>query len=1704
MINARTPSLLLLIAAFAITPHLHAEETPGADTPQESVSYHTQIKPIFQAHCQGCHQPAKPLGDYIMTDFHSLLKGGESESAAVVAGDAKASYLLDQITPVDGVAAMPKEKAPLSPEQIDLVKSWIEQGAIDDTPASAIAVYDAAHPPVYSRPPVTTAIDYSPDGKLLAAAGHHEVLIHHADGSGIVARLIGVSDRIESVKFSPDGTKLAVTGGAPARMGEVQVWDVATKKLLTSVQVTYDTVYGASWSPDGTKIAFGCADNTLRVIEAATGKEVLFQGSHGDWVLDTTFSIDGAHVVSVGRDQTAKLIEFETQRFVDNITSITPGALKGGLAAVETHPARNEILIGGADGVPRTYRMERLTKRVIGDDANLVRELPATSGRIFDVAYSPDASQLAVVSSDNGTGYLTVYQYGVDGGLPDEIKKILEERVASRKPEQKKMIEDLRVEGVKLISKKQIPGRGCYAIAYHPEGKKIAVASTDGNLRIFDAGSVEQTQELAIYPTTGEQTQLAVGSSDWKFGNLNPATDEKSEVTAEIASIAITPAEIQFNDPLDYAQLVVMATLKSGDQIDVTRSVKFTVDQKFASIDPLGLLEPRSNGQTAVKVSIQGLEASLPVTISQQDAGLNVDYVHDVMPVLSKLGCNQGTCHGSAQGKAGFKLSLRGYDPIFDVRALTDDHASRRMNTAAPDESLMLLKAIGGVPHVGGQLITADHKYYQLLRNWIAGGAALDLKTPRVVSIDVFPKNPTIQSINSKQQVRVVATYADGAQRDVTYESFIESGNTEVATINSSGLLTSIRRGEAPILARHEGAYAATTLTVMGDRDEFVWQDPPTFNQIDELVANKWQRMKIQPSQLTSDAEFMRRVTLDLTGLPPTAEAVEAFIADQRPTQEKRDRYIDYLVGSEDYIAHFTNKWANLLQVNGKFLGREGANLFREWIQKQIAENRPYDEFVREILTATGSNKANPPASYFKILRDPENTMENTTHLFLGVRFNCNKCHDHPFEKWTQDQYYETAAFFAQVGLKADPESKGKNIGGTAVESGKPLYEMVVDQKQGDVIHQRTNEIAPPTFPYESTFETTEDATRREQLAAWMVAPDNRYFARSYVNRLWGYLFGIGIIEPIDDIRAGNPPTNPELLDYLTEEFINSDFDVQHIVRIICKSRTYQLSIATNKWNEDDTINFSHAQARRLPAETLFDAIHQVTGSQSHIPGVPAGTRAAALSDSQIKLEDGFLSNFGRPNRESACECERSNEVQLGPIMAMVSGKTVADAIADPNNAIPKLVNSIPGNQELIDALYLKILNRPATVKEIEVALPIFETVAESHEELEQKLEEKEAWWKSIREKKEQERLAEIQEAEKTLTDYKIELAPKRELAEQERQKKIAQAEENLAKHSESIEQPLQEWIAKQQSEASVEWQVLRPTSLVASNKADLTLQEDGSIIASVKPGLGSYELITQTDLSKVTAIRLEALTDPSLPGNGPGLGGGNFVLTEFEVFKSDLSEEKPVPHQLMLQNAQADFSQGSYDVKTAIDGQVKPNANGWAVSPQQGKTHWATFEIKNPTPVSGASEFKFILKQNYQDKNHWLGRFRISVTTAEPKIPLGLPHEVQALVKLSAEERTPEQTATLVEFYQRFDDKYIALKQAVAEAKKPLPPDAQLQNLEASLAAAKEPVKDALSVVQLRADFEMSKKLTENQRLTAAQDLTWALINSPSFLFNR
>ncbi|MEM7601599.1 MAG: DUF1549 and DUF1553 domain-containing protein, partial [Verrucomicrobiota bacterium] len=955
----------------------------------------------------------------------------------------------------------------------------------------------------------------------------------------------------------------------------------------------------------------------------------------------------------------------------------------------------------------------------------------------------------------------------------------------------------------------------------------------------------------------------------------------------------------------------------------------------------------------------------------------------------------------------------------------------------------------------------------------------------------------------------------DGETRDVTLEAFIDSGNTEVAEHDDFGLLKTIRRGEAPILARYEGAYAATTLTVMGDREGFTWENPDTWSEIDQLVAAKWERMKLRPSQLSTDAEFIRRVYLDLTGLPPTSNRVRSFLADKSPTRQKRDALVDELIGSSEFVDHWTNKWSDMLQVNSKYLGSDGARMFRDWIHSELESNTPYNQFVYKILTASGSNKENPAASYYKILRDPDMIMENTTHLFLATRFNCNKCHDHPFERWTQDQYYETAAYFAQIDLKRDVKNAPKqNIGGSAVEGAKPLYEVIEDKTEGDIKHDRTGVLQPPAFPYEATieqaaFSNPEAPTRREKLAGWITSEDNQYFASSYANRIWGYLLGTGIIEPLDDIRAGNPPTNPQLLNHLTKQFIESGFDVRKLMAGICKSRTYQLSIETNEWNESDEVNFSHAKARRLPAETLYDAVYAVTGAIPDIPGAGKGVRASQLPDAKLDLKSGFLANLGRPARESACECERSDELQMSAVMAFLSGPAIADAIGSEESELAKLVKSEPDDRKLIREVYYRVLARSPSEVEITAALDIMAEISSDHASLLSRASNAEADWVMKRSELEIKRLQGIAKAEAAVNHYRPDYTKKKNESEAAQKKRIIAAEKAVKARQAELPKLVETFASGiKAGQLWTKWSVLEVEKVTASNKSEVEILPDGSLRyeGPFKKGNLDYLVTGKTTSQNITGIMIEAVPDDRSPGYGPGLNpSGNFVITEVQTRWNTLADPtKNLP--LKLVEAKASHNQKGFSVGNVFDGDLSRANKGWALGGANHQVpHRALLKFENPVPgdAEGANLVVGVLCR-YSTGDYPISRFRIWYTTDIDPLNFGLPAKVVPAVAKASPNRSEEEQKALTTYVAENDAELRKRQGVHFKELRPLPSDPKMDSLNAALSTAQIEVKEPAALIQIRQDTHYSIQQAANRRLTAAQDLVWALVNSPSFLFNR
>jgi WD40 repeat protein len=1717
------------VALFDSQLKAQDEADPNGQLPaSQTISFAKQIRPVLQAKCFGCHQPSHAGGGLDLTHYDHFLVPAESGQPAIVPGTPDRSPLLAVVSTANGPPAMPPSGDPLTLPEQELLRDWIAQGATNDW-VSPYVVPTTSSPPIYTRLPSVTALDASPAHNWLAVSGIHEVLLFDTNAKAVHRRLIGMSPRIEAVRFSPDGTKLAVAGGRPAEFGELQVWDCHSGELLWSRTVTADVVRGVQWSPDGSKISIGCNDKSVRAFDANNAQQILFQNVSDDWVHDTVFSVDGSHLVSVGRDRTCKLTEVATERFVDNITSITPGVLKGGITALARHPNRDEILIGGADGIPKVYRIHRLTTRVIGDDANLIRRFPALDGSIQAVSISAQGNRLAVGSSHEGRGSVQVYGYEFNTALPPDLAPLLVKVVGTRSAEEEQAIEDYVTKDIQHLAGHEF-GSGVYSLVFDRDNEHLWCGTAAGSLEQIRIATGEVVWRGSPLPVTNDPAMANRDEPQWRLpetkSSEGPPPAEVAKAAPQIQALQVFPPSVALESATNYVQFVVMGQVADGSWVDVTSWAKF--EGPRISVDESGLgqvLPGQFVGHTSaesgvandpIELVVRCLEQQIEIPLHVTAMEPEIQFVRDVQPMLTRLGCNAGSCHGAADGKNGFKLSLRGYDSVFDIRSLTDELWMRRVSVANPEQSLILQKATGAVPHQGGKLIEPNSKAYWILHQWIANGAVLESQPVRTNRIVLEPSLPVLQSSGDRQQMRVVAHFSDGSQRDVTRDAFIEVADLEIGQVTGMGRVSALRRGETPVMARYDGCYVATTLTVMGDRTGFVWTEPPRFNAIDGFVSEKWKRMKIQPAPLCSDHEFIRRVYLDLTGLPPSPQQVQEFVADPRPTTEKRDECIDRLLADPASIDYWTNKWADLLQVNSKFLGTEGANGFHQWIRQQIADNVPYDRFVRQILTATGSNRENPPAAYYKILRQPEAMMENTTHLFLATRFNCNKCHDHPFERWTQDQYFQIAAFFAQTGLSEDPASEGRRIGGSAVEGAQPLFEVVTDRGSGELIHERTRKVAAPQFPYEletaqslatdAGDSTTAEVSRREQLADWIASPANPYFASSYVNRVWGYLLGRGLIEPLDDIRASNPPSNPELLAFLEQSFVESGFDTRQLMALICKSRTYQLSVQTNEFNRDDTVNYSKAKAKRLPAEVLFDAMHVSVGAKLNIPGVPEGTRAAQLADVATTVPSGFLATLGRPVRESACECERSDELQLGAILAMVNGPDVARLVSDPENTISRLVAN-PGldDRQLIDAIYLQILNRPAEQAEIESILSHTSDITNAHQGLATAVAERSQWWTEERTRLETERELAIAQAQADLAAYVAEHDPGLADREQQRLAKIADLQAQLAAYDANEATEFARW--RKEQLASKLWHLPLPTEMRQSNDSVLTALPDRSLRATLGSGSVETTLIFESHLPPITGLRLEALADPELPSGGPGLApNGNVVVSEWIIEYASL--EQPDQWQTAVVNQSlADYSQGGFGSEELFNGVHNDNGDGWALHPETQKTHWVVAHLANPIHHPGGTRWRMRLLQNYADGLHVLGRFRISFSTSTAGLDLGLAEPVLAeLATLRAGESQSLRdvaSAPLLAAFRAGDQHRIGLTQQLANASLPLEILPGIAQRRTTLELAQRPVPDDRPLLQLQADLQRSQQQLEQLRLTLAQDLTWALLNSPAFMFN-
>ncbi len=754
-------------------------------------------------------------------------------------------------------------------------------------------------------------------------------------------------------------------------------------------------------------------------------------------------------------------------------------------------------------------------------------------------------------------------------------------------------------------------------------------------------------------------------------------------------ALSIEPADIQLIGSRAVQQLAVTADPGMATVRDVTADVQYSSSDSTVAIVRDGIVIPVGNGTATIqaRTANAGSEATVTVTVTDFEQPAPVAFHTEVLAGLTKAGCNMGACHGSPSGKGGFRLSLRGYDPELDLLTLRGEFFNRRSNPLAPDESLLLKKPLMEVAHGGGRRISVDDPIHKVLRGWIADGMVTEPEgTPTLDRIEVLPTSRVLRDGADRQQLIVNGYFSDGTVRDVTALTAFDSSNEEIAKVSPSAVVSRAGRGEATVLARYLDRMATSQLTFLTERPTFEWPNPVVENDIDRLVFDKLRKLQIQPSELCSDTDYLRRATLDLTGRLPTLEETQTFIAD--PTDAKRANLVDRLLASNDYAEFWSMKWGDVLRCNSRRMTASGVHKFRRWLFDIVRDDRPLNEFAHELLTATGSTQNNPAANYWRASRDEIDATETTAQLFLGIRIQCAKCHNHPFEKWTQDDYYGIAAAFKRVGRK---------------DGRLPNDELIYITTSGEVTQPRTGETMKTRLLLQGEVAVPNDQDRRVVFADWLTAPENPFFAKSIANRIWGHVMGRGIVEPVDDFRDSNPPSNPELLAYLADELVRSGYSAKSLIRTIMTSRTYQLSSQRNELNADDEIYFSHTNTRMLTAEQLLDSICQVTGVDESFKGMPAGTRAIALVDPP----DGhkFLQVFGQPQRELPCECERSTDSNLSQALQLINGPTVHEKLRADNGRIHRWIADGRSNEEIIRQLYLIALSREPEPPEVQTSL---------------------------------------------------------------------------------------------------------------------------------------------------------------------------------------------------------------------------------------------------------------------------------------------------------------------------------------------------------------------------------------------------------------
>jgi len=770
---------------------------------------------------------------------------------------------------------------------------------------------------------------------------------------------------------------------------------------------------------------------------------------------------------------------------------------------------------------------------------------------------------------------------------------------------------------------------------------------------------------------------------------------------AEIRGLLCFPAKVGLKGADASQQLIVTAVLAGNREQDLSSSVKYAVaDAKVARVTSTGRVIPLADGVTEIIATYADKSVKIPLEVTHTQESLPINFPNQITPIFTKLGCNAGGCHGKASGQNGFKLSLLGFEPDLDYMTLVKEGRGRRVFPAAPDNSLLLLKAIGQMPHGGGKKMEKDSDEYRLIRRWITSGMPYGKPDdPVVTKISVFPEQ-RILSRNNKQQLSVLAHYSNGTVEDISRRAQYESNDTDIAGVDAAGLVrTFSASGESAIMVRYQGHVAVFRATVPLGMPTPNYEFPYK-TVVDQHTHTKYKQLGLVPSELCSDEEFIRRATLDICGTLPTPTEVLAFANDKDPN--KRDKLVDMLVERPEYSYYFANKWADILRVKrrGANVNAPGTFAFHQWIREAIASDKPYDQFVREIIAAAGDEHSHPPTVWYKEVREAQQFTDDVAQVFFGLRLACAQCHHHPYEKWSQDDYWGIAAFYGRLNRKQITEPGDFQ--------NQPYQLVKVSTKRdGSVTNKRTGQPAllkPLDAP---ALDVPPGEDPRHRLVDWMVDPNNPFVPRALVNRYWAHFFGRGIVEPLDDMRVTNPASNEELLNALAKEFVASKYSLKHIVKTIAKSRTYQLSAIPNEFNKMDKQNYARFYPRRMSAEVLLDAVGQVTDSPTAFGNLPQDThaprRAIMLPDESYS--NYFLEVFGKPSRTSACECERVSEANLAQALHLLNSDEIQGKLSRGGGRADTLAKDQRPDEAKLEELFLWCFARKPTQNEMQTAL---------------------------------------------------------------------------------------------------------------------------------------------------------------------------------------------------------------------------------------------------------------------------------------------------------------------------------------------------------------------------------------------------------------